>query len=258
MTVAAVGAVSRAAAGGAARTTAAKTATKKTATKTAAASSKTSRGTAGSARGKRSTSRAGQSPGRSGSSGASTVKKDDTAQQVRKAVRDVESAKKTGGTITKNIVPLRVIRRVNQSGHYLATGPRRFLVAEFLICMVLVTIGPLAESRRGESSGTWLKRASAIFGIFFVLGLITTGGRSAAKAAAGFGGVVAVAMLVTNRDAIVTIGKTIDKDSGDDVSGPSEDITEPDSAPDGPTQPAPRPTSAGGVNPSRPGPDGPG
>jgi len=240
MTVAAVGAAGRAAAGGAARTTATAT--------------KTSRGAAGSARGKRSTSRSNQSPGRGGSSSAS---KDDTRTQVRKAVRDVESTKQTGNAITKNIVPLRVIRRVNQSGHYLATGPRRFLVAEFLICMVLVTIGPLAESRRGESSGTWLKRASSIFGIYFVLGLISTGGQAAAKAAAGFGGVVAVAMLVTNRDAIVTIGKTVEADSGDDESGPSEDITEPDSAPDGPIQPVPRPTPGGPVNPSRPGPDGP-
>jgi hypothetical protein len=133
-----------------------------------------------------------------------------------------------------------------RSDHLLNSTPQRLLVAEFLACILLVTFGPLADARRGESPSTWIKRSSSIFGVFFVLGLISTGGKSAAKAAAGFGGIVAVAMLVTNRGEFTAIGKSVGGPDLPDTSGPSEDL--PPTTPDGPER---------GTGDPRPGPDGP-
>lgn len=157
-------------------------------------------------------------------------------------------------------VPVRAAKRALLTGHSLATTERRLIVGEFLACMLLVTFGPLGTAHKGEGAGSWMKRASAILALFFVLGLITTAGKSAARAAAAFGGLVTVTMLVTNRDIFTLLGRNfgaadVPDDSGTEPEQP-DGPTEPSTSPDGPDEPAGGPPEFSNPNP-RPGPDGP-
>ncbi len=77
---------------------------------------------------------------------------------------------------------------------------RRILVVEFAICIVVAAMSPLTDEKRDEKPGAWMKRMTAIMGLFFLLGLISSAGRGAAKAAAGFGGIVAVVLAISERN----------------------------------------------------------
>ncbi len=97
-----------------------------------------------------------------------------------------------------------------------AAGPgtphRRLLVAEFALCMVLVALSPVTDAKRNETPGAWIKRASAIMIVFFVLGLISTGGRGAGRAAAGFGGLVTLGLAISSRSIFTVLGQKVGRD----------------------------------------------
>lgn len=85
-------------------------------------------------------------------------------------------------------------------------GARRIIVAEFLLCMVVAALSPLTDEKKTEGATAHMKRLTAIMGLFFIIGLVSTGGRGAAKFAAGFGGLVTVALVVSNRNLFMKIG----------------------------------------------------
>lgn len=93
-------------------------------------------------------------------------------------------------------------RALQTNGH-----ARLIIVVEFAVCIVIAALSPLTEERRDEPPASWMKRMTAIMGVFFVLGLISAGGRGAARAAAGFGGVITVALALSNRDLFARIAK---------------------------------------------------
>jgi hypothetical protein len=84
-------------------------------------------------------------------------------------------------------------------------GAHRALVAEFGICMAVVALSPLTDRRKEEPPGRVMKRLAAILGVFFILGLVSAGGRSLARVAAGFGALVTVALLVSDRDLFTRV-----------------------------------------------------
>lgn len=86
-----------------------------------------------------------------------------------------------------------------------SAGARRIIVTEFAICIVIAALSPMTDPARAEKPTAWMKRITAIMGVFFVLGLISAGGAGAAKAAAGFGGVVTVALAVSERNLFVKL-----------------------------------------------------
>lgn len=90
-------------------------------------------------------------------------------------------------------------------------GFRQVLVAEFLICMVVAALSPLTDRKKDEPAPAHMKRLTAIMGLFFVLGLVSAGGRGAAKLAAGFGGLVTVTLAISNRDLFMKVGTTFGK-----------------------------------------------
>jgi hypothetical protein len=92
-------------------------------------------------------------------------------------------------------------------------GPRRLIVAEFLVCTVVAALSPLTDPKagqpEGERPGALMKRLTAIAGLFFILGLVSAAGRSSARAAAGFGGLVTVALLISQRSLFVKMADVL-------------------------------------------------
>lgn len=84
-------------------------------------------------------------------------------------------------------------------------GARRIVVAEFLICMVIVALSPLTDKKKNEGPTAFMRRMTAIMALFFILGLISAAGRGAGKFAAGLGGLVTVALAVSDRDLFTKV-----------------------------------------------------
>lgn len=82
---------------------------------------------------------------------------------------------------------------------------RRILVAEFAACMVMLAFSPLADPDGTDKPVPFMKRASAIMALFFVLGLISTAGRGAGRAAAGLGGLVTLVLLINQRNVFTVL-----------------------------------------------------
>jgi hypothetical protein len=100
---------------------------------------------------------------------------------------------------------------------------RKIVVAEFAVCVVIAALSPM--TKRDEPPGAFMKRMTAICGVFFLLGIVSAGGRGAARAAAGFGGIITVALAVSERDLFMKITSVFQ--SVDDKpavgTGPSSD-----------------------------------
>lgn len=84
---------------------------------------------------------------------------------------------------------------------------RRALVAEFALCIVITTLAPLTDKRRSQPPQRFMKQAVAVIGLFFVLGLISGIGRGPAKAATGLGGLVALVLVVNERDVFAALAR---------------------------------------------------
>lgn len=97
-----------------------------------------------------------------------------------------------------------------------ASHARRILVAEFALCMVVLAFSPLTDKNKSEKPGAFMKRASATMGVFFILGLVATGGRGASRAAAGFGGLVALVLLISQRSIFTVLTAKMGKGVGED------------------------------------------
>lgn len=110
------------------------------------------------------------------------------------------------------------------------TGPgspaRRMLVAEFAVCMVLLAFSPVTDQKKSETPAAFMKRGSAIMALFFVLGLIASGGDRASRAAAGFGALVTLGLAISSRSVFVVLTKKFATDAGENQpQGPGVDET---------------------------------
>jgi hypothetical protein len=90
---------------------------------------------------------------------------------------------------------------------------RRVLVAEFTLCMVILAFAPL--TKKDEAPAAFMKRASAIMGLFLILALLSTAGRGASRAAAGFGGLVTLGLLISSRSVFTLLAKKIGTTAGE-------------------------------------------
>lgn len=122
-----------------------------------------------------------------------------------------------------------ISRGLRSPGKQQQSGPgspaRRVLVAEFALCMVIVALSPVTDRKRGESPVAFMKRASAVMAVFFVLGLIASGGRGAGRAAAGFGGLVTLTLAISSRSLFVVLAGKVGTRAGedqDDAHAPDE------------------------------------
>jgi hypothetical protein len=128
-----------------------------------------------------------------------------------------KASKGSGGGMLGNLVGSSVVGKADKA--ILDTvapqsAARKYLLAEFCACMVVLGFSPLTG--KAPTAGAWMKRGSAIMGVFFVLGLVATAGRGASRAAAGFGALVTLVLLISDRSIFVTLAKKFGKGVGED------------------------------------------
>jgi hypothetical protein len=75
----------------------------------------------------------------------------------------------------------------------------RALIAEFVVCIVILALSPLSNEEGKTSPADWMKRGSAMCGLFLMLGLVSSIGPRAARAATAFGGLVTLVLAVDQR-----------------------------------------------------------
>jgi hypothetical protein len=92
-------------------------------------------------------------------------------------------------------------------------------VAEFAISIVIVALAPMSADRRNEPAARMMRQATAVIGLYFLLGLLASAGRGPAKAAVGLGGLVTLTLAVTERNVFLTIAQALGSKSGT-PSGP--------------------------------------
>lgn len=100
-----------------------------------------------------------------------------------------------------------------RAAHADTAGPRRLILAEFILCLVIVALSPLTDTELRDKPGAWMKRMTALMALFLVLSMVGSAGRGAAKVSAGLGGVVALVLLVSDRDLLVKLAKIFANDS---------------------------------------------
>lgn len=106
----------------------------------------------------------------------------------------------------------------------MADDPRakKLVVIEFAVCIVIAALSPLTDRRKEEPPGVFMKRMTAIMALFFILGLISSAGRGGARFAAGLGGLVAVGLVVSERDLFTKLAGVFASDTAGEAptSGP--------------------------------------
>jgi hypothetical protein len=87
----------------------------------------------------------------------------------------------------------------------------KLVLAEFVVCLVILILSPLSSkgSKDLDKGGAldMMLKASALSFVFFVLALISAGGRSASRISAGFGGVITLGYLVAQGDVFAQLAK---------------------------------------------------
>lgn len=97
-------------------------------------------------------------------------------------------------------------------------NPRRALIAEFVVCIILLALSPLAKSQGELSAKQWMTKGSAMCLLFIILSLIGATGPKTQKVTAGFGALVTIALLIDQRGIFATLTNAI-KNKGDESSG---------------------------------------
>lgn len=102
---------------------------------------------------------------------------------------------------------------------------RRILVAEFVVCIIILALSPLSAPEGDPvKPGAWMKKGSAMCGLFLLLGLLASAGRGAAKVASAFGGLVVLVLLVDQRSLFTVLARTFASASADPAPiGPPDD-----------------------------------
>lgn len=145
---------------------------------------------------------------------------------ARTAAGAGRTAAKTGKTTGKaksgpglSVDPSSVRKTVDKVG-VPASSSRRVLIAEFVLCMVFLAFSPLVEKHKDESAGAFMKRGSATMGLFFFLALLSTAGRGASRAAAAFGGLVTLVLVISQRSIFTLLTTKLGKGVGEDTDAP--------------------------------------
>jgi hypothetical protein len=99
-------------------------------------------------------------------------------------------------------------------------GSRRALLAEFTICILILALSPVARGEGEVKPKDWMKRGSAMCGLFILLGMLSSVGPRTARTAVAFGGLVTLALLVDQREVfgvLTTKLKSTGKETAEDV-----------------------------------------
>lgn len=94
---------------------------------------------------------------------------------------------------------------------------RRMMIAEFIVCVMLLGLSPLAKPAGDMGPIRFMKRGSATCAFFIILGLLSSAGKGAAKAAAMFGALVTLVLLVDQREAFGKLAVSLNSSKDDDA-----------------------------------------
>lgn len=139
-------------------------------------------------------------------------------------------------------------------------GPgTRALLAEFLLCLVVVALSPSVRPKGEVTPGAWMKRGSAVCALFILLGMLASVGDRSSRVAVAVGGLVTLGLAVSEREVIgsllqrfgpgqsaggVDLGGDGGGDGGTDPRPPPDAPVDPDDRtgrrppPDAPIRPA--------------------
>lgn len=79
------------------------------------------------------------------------------------------------------------------------SGAARALLAEFVICVILLGLSPLSRPDGETRPADWIRRGTAISAVFMMLGMVSAIGPRSGRAAAALGGLITLALLVDQR-----------------------------------------------------------
>lgn len=113
-------------------------------------------------------------------------------------------------------------KRAARAARRAALGPARtVLVGEFIVCITILALSPLTDKHKTEGPQAFMRRGAATCALFFILALVSSGGRGATKVAAAFGGIVTLSLLVSSRDVFTVLAQKF-ASSKDGPAGPEE------------------------------------
>jgi hypothetical protein len=97
----------------------------------------------------------------------------------------------------------RAERRAAPLSRKIASLPRKALLAELVVCLVVVWGGALVAPKGSNNGATRaVVKSSGLAAVFLVLALVGSAGKGAQKAAAAFGALVTIAYVVASEDAV--------------------------------------------------------
>jgi hypothetical protein len=111
------------------------------------------------------------------------------------------------------------------------SNPRRMLVAEFVVCTVILALSPLSAKHKDDDVVKWMARGGAISVVFLVLGLVAAISDKAGRVAAAMGLTIMVGLLVSDADVFQNFlaGLQVPKRKEDGIAPGTGDIDVPPS-----------------------------
>lgn len=111
------------------------------------------------------------------------------------------------------------------------SNPRRMLVAEFVVCTIILALSPLSGKHKDDDVVKWMARGGAISLVFLVFGLVAAISDKAGRVAAAMGLTVMVGLLVSDADVFQNFlaGLQVPKRREDGISPGTGDTSVPPS-----------------------------
>ncbi len=95
------------------------------------------------------------------------------------------------------------------------SGAQRALVAEFALCAIVLALSPIARNEDEVKAADWMKKGSALCGVFFLLGLLSAVGPKMARASVAFGGLVTLVLVVDQRSVFAKLTERLKHKDGE-------------------------------------------
>lgn len=98
------------------------------------------------------------------------------------------------------------------------------LVAEFVICMLILLLSPLTNGGGDVTVAKFMKKGSATAGVFVILGFVSVGGPTARKVASGLGLLMTATILLNERSVFGEIVKAVSGEGISTVTRPAPNV----------------------------------
>lgn len=90
-------------------------------------------------------------------------------------------------------------------------GARRALIAEFLLCTIVLALSPLSNPEGKTAPKDWMKKGTALSGVFILLGMVSSVGPRAARSSVAIGGLITLVLVIDQRSIFGVIAEKMKK-----------------------------------------------